>query len=148
MIWSYPQAALEHTHTHTLLRIKRHRDRNRPSERKDEREIHVLNWLAVTERRWGCVHLCVYVWLCVHICVCMCTLTTASSCHCQCLMELPVGQHFIISVALSIANPSLTPCVCACADVKASKSGTYVCVRVSVCGPLFAITVMCCHMST
>lgn len=38
------------TRAHTLVRLKRHRDRNRPGERKDEREIHVLNWLAVTER--------------------------------------------------------------------------------------------------
>lgn len=35
------------THTH-FFGLKR--DRNRPDERRDESEIHVLNRLAVTER--------------------------------------------------------------------------------------------------
>ncbi len=76
----------------------------------------------------------------------MCTLTTASSCHCQCLMELPVGQHFIISVALSIANPSLTLCVCRCER----EEEWYVCV-VSVslcvghCSPSLSCAATCQH---
>lgn len=79
---------------------------------------------------------CVCVGLCIYIPVCMCTLTTASSCHCQCLMELPVGQHFINSVALSIANPSLT--LCACVWVRR-------CERVYECLWLWAIVRHHCH---
>lgn len=54
---------------------------------------------------------CVSGYVCMYsVPMCVCTLTTASSCHCQHLMELPEGQHFIISVALSIAQPSFTVC--------------------------------------
>lgn len=143
VIWSYPQAVLRHTQTHTLhtFGLRRLGDRNRPSERKDERKFQVPNRLAVIERRWGWA-IWVYVWVCVYIPVCICTYKTALSCHCQRLMELPVGQHFIISVALSIAKPSLT-CMCLYVSEQTGK-----CTRVSVCGPSVAITVICCHMST
>lgn len=56
-----------HTHTRSqTFGIKRHRDRNRPNERKDESKFHVLNRLAVTERGWGWA-ICARVWLSVYV---------------------------------------------------------------------------------
>lgn len=80
--------------------------------------------------------------VCVSGYVCVCTVfprssaTTASSCHCQHLMELPEGQHFIISVALSIAQPSFTVC-------KSADANKCLCAR-----PVVHITVVHRHMST
>lgn len=51
--------------------------------------------------------------LCMCMCSvpsCVCTPTTASSCHCQHLMELLGGQHFIISVA-PVNSAAIIHCV-------------------------------------
>lgn len=63
-------------------------------------------------------------------------------------MELPVGQHFIISVALSIAKPSLTLCVFVLADMKELDWSVYLGICAPAPGQLFAVSVMHCYMST
>lgn len=97
-----------------------------------------------------CPTVCVCLGMCMYLCVHVHS-------HDSLILSLSVPNGAASGTALYyLSGPvnskpithSVWVWVCVCADVKELKSGMYVCICVSMCGPLFTIAVVRCHMST
>lgn len=133
------------TRTHRSLDKKTETEIDPVKGKMRERSMSLTGWLSPKED--DVMSICVCGYMCTHLCVHVHT-------HDSLILSLSVPNGAASGTALyylsgpvnskPITHSVLYLCVCVRAYVIDQKSG----LCVSVCGPLFAITVMHCHMST